>query len=198
MGKRDVQRKVFRIEQTFERRRTAIAAPTAPVVVGHEPGALQSIVAAHRQELAALIGAGTQSNLVRAAGDLGAAVEGIDEAARTILEATESIDADAELLIAGLTSDGERALARDIRDRAARIFESCSFHDLAGQRIGKAIALLSALEERLSAMLAGCDGIEAAPLTTTEPQTEPDLINGPKLDGDSGHVSQYDIDRMFG
>jgi hypothetical protein len=24
------------------------------------------------------------------------------------------------------------------------------------------------------------------------------LINGPKLDGDSGHASQHDIDKMFG
>jgi hypothetical protein len=60
------------------------------------------------------------------------------------------------------------------------------------------IALLSALDERLSAMLAGGNGGEAAPGAAAKPAAERGLINGPRLDGDSGHVSQYDIDRMFG
>jgi hypothetical protein len=31
-----------------------------------------------------------------------------------------------------------------------------------------------------------------------KPAAEPGLLNGPRLDGDSGHTSQGDIDKMFG
>ncbi|HVZ51181.1 MAG TPA: protein phosphatase CheZ [Pseudolabrys sp.] len=193
-----MQRKVFRIEQTFERRRASVIAPASPALMADDLSALRQLIAAQKQELAALVGTGAERNLVRAAGDLGAAIDGIDEAAHSVLKAAECIDADADLLNAALNGEGERALAQDIREQAARIFETCSFHDLAGQRIGKVIALLSTLEERLGAMAARCGGIEAAPHATSEPAADRGLINGPKLDGDSGHVNQDDVDKMFG
>lgn len=193
-----MQRKVFRIEQTFECKRTSATAPASPASVGHDATAMRELIAAYKQELAALVGEGAERSLLRAAGDLGAAVEGIDKAAHTLLKATERIDADAEVLAAALTSEGERALAQDIRAQAARIFETCGFHDLAGQRIGKAIGLLSALDERLSAILAGGNGGEAAQGAAAKLAADRGLINGPRLDGDSGHVSQLDVDRMFG
>jgi chemotaxis protein CheZ len=193
-----VPRKLFRIEQTFDRRRMSATAQASRLSDGNGLAAMRDIVAAHKVELAALIGEGRERHLLRAAGDLGAAVEGVDEAAHAILKTAEAIDASAKALAATLRTARTRALAQDIREHTARIFESCSFQDLAGQRVGKAIALLSMIEERLGVMLARCDGIEAAPRATTAPAADGGLINGPRLDGDSGHVSQQDIDRMFG
>lgn len=197
-GKPDVPRKLFRIEQTFERRRMSATAQPSRPSVANDLAAVQDIVAAHKQELAALIGQGQERRLLRAAGDLGAAVEGTDKAAHTILKAAELIDESAKTLAASLRTARTRGLAQDIREQAARIFEACAFQDLAGQRIGKAIALLSTLEERLGVMLTQCDGIETATRATKAPAADGGLINGPRLDGDSGHVSQQDIDRMFG
>ncbi len=191
-------RKLFRIEQTIERRRMSATAQPSHLSVGNDLAAMQDIIAAHKQELAALIGQGQERSLLRAAGDLGAAVEGTDKAAHTILKAAELIDESAKTLAATLRTARTRGLARDVREQAARIFETCGFHDLAGQRIGKAIALLSTLEERLGVMLAQCDGIVAVPRGANAPAAAGRLINGPRLDGDSGHVSQQDIDRMFG
>jgi len=197
-GARDhvVQSKAFRIEQTFARRRVSAAAPAADVFAGSELTAIQDIIAANKRELAALIGEAPKRHLPRAAGELGAAIEGMDQATHRVLEIAEGIDDNAKALSAKLANDEDRALAQDIRDRLACIYEACSFQDLAGQRIGKVISLLTTLDERLGAMLARCDGIELSP--SLAPTADGDLINGPKLDGDSGHVSQRDVDSLFG
>ncbi len=192
-----MQRKMFRIEERLARRRAGETV-TSHAPVGHELSLVRDIVAAHRHELAALIDDGRERPLTRAAGELGAAIEGSEKAAHSVLKAAENIDEHAKTLVAALKTARERALAQDVRAQVARIYEAGGFHDLAGQRIAKVIALLSVLEERLGAILAHCDGIAVTPGGTARPAANRGLVNGPKLDGDSGHVSQHDIDRMFG
>jgi chemotaxis protein CheZ len=80
-----------------------------------------------------------------------------------------------------------RALADDIRAQMARIFEICNFQDLAGQRISSVINLLTGLDEHLSDFAAAP---QPAPAT-------PSLLNGPRRDGASGHVTQSEIDSIF-
>jgi chemotaxis protein CheZ len=83
-----------------------------------------------------------------------------------------------------------------------RIFEACNFQDLSGQRIAKVLATLTFVEDRVARMLeiwGGRDAIkDFAAGALIEPATETKMVNGPKLSGDPGHVSQDEIDAMFG
>jgi chemotaxis protein CheZ len=71
----------------------------------------------------------------------------------------------------------------------ARIYEACTFQDLAGQRIAKVIALLTSLDQVLSG---------AIEEHVDTPPTAPVMLNGPRLDGASGHITQDEIDAIFG
>lgn len=211
-----MQRKVFRIEQTFASRRAAADARHATeerealdarverrgvatdASLKRELAIVQDIIARHKCELAALIGDGKERRMARAAGELGAAIDGMDKATQSILKSAESVDDGTKALAAALKNDYERSLAQDIQDHVVQIYEACNFQDLAGQRIGKVIAMLSTVEEQLGAMLARCDGHEVSPYALANPAPSRGLINGPRLDGDCGHASQRDIDAMFG
>jgi chemotaxis protein CheZ len=201
-----VQRKVFRIERTVAaERRTAptVDAAAAHPIAGNaapelELARIHDMIARNKRELAALLEDGKQERrMARAAGELGATVEGIEKATQGILKSAESIDDGAKALAAALKNDYERGLTQDIQEHVVRIFEACNFQDLAGQRIGKVIAMLGMIEIELAAMLTRCNGGEVLPDATATPAANRDLINGPKLDGDSGHASQRDIDQMF-
>lgn len=190
-----MQRKVFRIEQMMagngERRRIPTPAPTAS---DHDLIALHDLVARHKRDLAALMNDGEHRRMTLAAGELGAAIESMEKATQDILQSAESVDASARLLGAGAKSDRERVLTRDIQDKVAQMYEACNFQDLAGQRISKVIEMLGMVEGQLAAMLA--HGNDTS--TPTMMKADDRLINGPKLDGASGHISQQDIDSLFG
>ena len=183
-----VQRKVFRIEElvggNVPRQRDADfnAADPAPSVE-HELAGIQDIITRNKRELSALINDGSERRMSRAAGELGAAVEGMETATQKILASAEAIDECARALASALTDDYHHGLAQDVQDHVVRVYEACNFQDLAGQRIGKVIATLMMVEEQLAAMI--------------ERFQSGDLINGPRLDGASGHVTQQDIDLMF-
>src|SRR5262249_46505802 len=125
---------------------------------------------------------------------LGAAGEGMEKATQKILASAEAVDDCARALAAALSNDYHHGLAQDVQDHVVRIYEACNFQDLAGQRIGKVIALLIMIEEKLAAMIACNSGTGARPAEAA-PRTE--LINGPRLDGAAGHASQGDVDAMF-
>ena len=74
-----------------------------------------------------------------------------------------------------------------------RIYEACNFQDLAGQRIGKVIATLVLIEQRIEDILDG----KAVAATAGARTAAGGLLNGPKLDGDAGHANQRDIDALF-
>lgn len=181
-----MQRKTFRIEQMMtmgDRRR--------PAPPAHDLIALHDLVARQRQDLSALIHDGEHRRMTLAAGELGAAVESMEKATNDILKSAEGIDAQARKLSAA-SDDSVHALSRSIQDQVAEIYEACNFQDLAGQRIGKVIELLGMVERHLSAMLMPENAV------ASERKTEDRLLNGPKLDGASGHISQREIDQLFG
>lgn len=156
-------------------------------------------VAQNMRDLSRLLGDGQERRMARAADELGAAVDGMETATEKILKSAEVIDESARALTATLKDDYKRGLALDIQDHVVRLYESCNFQDLAGQRIGKVIAALTAIEEQIAEMLARCNGIGAMSRTAAAtPAAGGGLLNGPKLDGDPGHASQGDIDKMFG
>ncbi|MCF8477637.1 MAG: protein phosphatase CheZ [Pseudolabrys sp.] len=158
---------------------------------------VRDALAQHQRDLGSLIGDGQQRHMARAVDELSAAAGGMKMAADKILKSVEVIDEGAKALPATLQDDYKRGLAQDIQEQVVEIFESCNFQDLAGQRIGKVAATLTAVENQVAAMLAGCDGAGATDKAAT-PAHGNGLINGPKLDGDAGHASQRDIDMMFG
>jgi chemotaxis protein CheZ len=221
-----VQRKVFRVEQMFADRRLAAALENAAPrrEAGDERDALQALaerreeaidatvrglvrelasvheaIARNKQDLAALLGERTDRQMVRAAGELGAAVEAMEKATQKILQAAEGVDDGARSLGAALKNEYERRLAQDIQEHVTEIYEACNFQDLAGQRIAKVVALLGTLEEQLAAMLERCSG--SAPSVAAQAGSAQlngrALVNGPRLDGDSGYIEQSVIDAMF-
>jgi chemotaxis protein CheZ len=211
-GASGVQRKVFRVEQMARGGRIANAeeqhdrGPTDNAHdshhqletewMAHELSALNSAITRNMRELAALLNDGNDRRMARAAGELGAAVEGMEKATQKILASAEVVDDCARALAAALSNDYHHGLAQDVQDHVVRIYEACNFQDLAGQRIGKVIALLIMIEEKLAAMIA-CNSGTGAQLAETKLALGTDLINGPRLDGAAGHASQRDIDAMF-
>jgi chemotaxis protein CheZ len=224
-----VQRKVFRVEAMMAGKRPVAAAyaehrrasgEDRPRAQNHAPAheqpcardggnsaqSLQTELALVRDALACtkrdlgnLIGSSDERHMTRAADELGAAVDGMEIATQKILKSVEVIDDSAKALTASLKDDYKRGLAQDIQDNVLRIYESCNFQDIAGQRIGKVMTTLATIETQVAEMLARCDDIPAAkPAARAGLPAERGLLNGPKLDHDAGHASQRDIDMMFG
>ncbi len=119
-------------------------------------------------------------NLERIAHELDAVVSGTAQATQRILAAAEEIDQLADNLAAALNGRMEQELAQDIADSVLRIFEACNFQDLIGQRVGKVMKTLQTGEPPVS-------------ITADAP-----ALHGPRLNGDVGHVSQAEIDALFG
>jgi chemotaxis protein CheZ len=219
-----VRRKVFRIEEmclappsrTRSLARAPASAPIEPQTArnddGHGLDGLRQLkddtdsifraINRTKQEIAALhVSTLTGAEDGRVRRELGAVVDGAEDAIQRILAAAEEIDEAANTLTAVLKNEQHQALAHDIRDQIVRIFEACNFHDLAGQRIAKVLATWGFVEERVNRMMEIWGGIDAfrdhaaAALRDREPQAP--LINGPKLNGDAGHASQADIDALF-
>jgi len=193
-----VQRKVFRIEEMFGKSRArAPLAPKAetPDEAARELAALREIIAHNKRELMALQGGAAEPRMTRAVYELGAAIDGMERATQKILKCSETIDESARTLALTLKTPYNIGLAQEIQEQTVRIYEACNFQDLAGQRIGKAIAALQAVEEHVAGMMALCEdcALPPAPATATNRR-----LHGPKLDGDRGHASQKDIDAIFG
>ncbi len=201
-----MQRKVFRIEELvagsrdFPRQRhSEHDATEAGPAIERELAVLRDAIVRNKRELSAVINDGNERRMSRAAGELGAAVEGMETATQKILASAEAIDECARTLASALTDDYHHGLTQDLQDHVVRVYEACNFQDLAGQRIGKVIATLIAVEEQLATMIQRYHGSSETdrPAADANRSATGNLINGPRLDGDTGHVSQQDIDAMF-
>lgn len=205
-----VQRKVFRVEEMLAGKRPMAAAyaghrrasserpQRAPGHAAADLASLSDALAGHRRDLGNLIGYGDERHMARAADELAAAIDGMEAATQTILKSVEAIDDSAKALAASIRDKYKRGLAQDIQDNVLRIYESCNFQDIAGQRIGKAMTTLAAIERQVTDMLARCDGNSEPRAAAPSAAHERGLLNGPRLGRDAGHATQHDIDRMFG
>ena len=163
---------------------------------------IQAAIDNTKQEIATLHVTGFQGpEMRRVTDELDAIVGGTESATENILNAAEDIDQYANTLSALVKTEQEQNLSRDIRERTVQIFESCNFQDLTGQRISKVVATLKFIEDHIVKMMDIWGGIEAlkdfTPLAIAERSGDAKLLNGPKLDDDSGHASQDDIDALF-
>ena len=202
-----MQRKLFRIEEMAGSRRAPFTAPCldgAPSIeddaraFARELVTLRDAIAENTHELALLLNEGQDRRMPRAAGELGAAVDVMEKSTDKILKSAETIDDNAKTLSASLKDDFNASLAHDILDQLTAIYEACNFQDLAGQRIGKVIATLGQIDDVMTRMLARCEGLLGGEAALPVPAPRRGLLNGPRLDGDSGHASQCEIDALFG
>ena len=104
-------------------------------------------------------------------------------AANRIMEAAESISD-------WISDGGDVAKLSTINDRVNAIFEACTFQDLTGQRIRRAIQHLQSVETMLSGLAPGAS--RAAPVTESEELEMPDWGGGTGPD-----LAQDDIDKLL-
>lgn len=103
--------------------------------------------------------------------ELEAVVQATESAANQIMEAAEAISA-------WLRSGGDPAALSAVTQQVNAIFEACTFQDLTGQRIRRAIEHLQQVETMLSGMM------HETPTDPAPADVAPDLV-------------QTDIDSMF-
>jgi chemotaxis protein CheZ len=134
------------------------------------------------------------ADLTRIGHELNAVVNGAEHATQRILAIAEEIDEAANNLSAALTGRIEQDLVQDVQDLVIRIFEACNFQDLIGQRVAKVLVTLKFVEDHIARVLDENTHITSPPTAADSAQ----VLHGPRLDSDRGHVSQRDIDAMFG
>jgi chemotaxis protein CheZ len=127
--------------------------------------------------------------MTRIARELEEVLSSSEAATQKVLAAAEEVDQVAHNLSAALTGKFEQGLAQDILDLVIRIFEACNFQDVAGQRISKVLATFKFLEDHISRVLAEINNAAGPPRNG--------MLHGPRLEIDTGHVSQAEIDSMF-
>jgi chemotaxis protein CheZ len=155
-----------------------------------------------KQEIATVHITGFEGpEMARVTNELDAIVGGTEQATETILSSVEEIDQIASTLAARLKDNQNQALAADIQDRVVKIFEACNFQDLTGQRITKVVSTLKFIETHIVRMMEIWGGLEAFKDikvdTIAAREGDATLLNGPKIEGESGHASQDDIDSLF-
>jgi chemotaxis protein CheZ len=130
--------------------------------------------------------------MTRIAYELTEVVSSTERATQKILGAAEEIDQATKNLSAALTGKYEQDLVQDIQDVVISIFEACNFQDLAGQRVTKVLSILNFVEDHVARVLE--DIARESALVRRDGEQ---LLHGPRLNNDSGHVSQAEIDAMF-
>lgn len=139
-------------------------------------------------------GSAQPTHFTRIGHELDAIVNGTDAATQKILAVAEEIDQTANNLSAALKGKIEQDSAQDIQDLVIQIFEACNFQDLVGQRVSKVTATLKFVEDHIARML---DEIKNGP-PAPDPSDPAQVLHGPRLAIDRGHVTQNEIDALFG
>jgi chemotaxis protein CheZ len=129
------------------------------------------------------------SHIPTATDELDAVVSHTAAATNEILDSCEVLEA----LQPGLTGPQAEALSGAV----TRIYEACSFQDITGQRIGKVVNALKAIERRVGAVTTTFGQRAGAPPEPADsPRTEGEaLANGPQLP--AAAASQEEIDRLL-
>ena len=135
------------------------------------------------------------SHIPTATDELDAVVSHTATATNEILDSCETLE--------GLQPRLSGPDAEALSGAVTRIYEACSFQDITGQRIGKVVSALKAIESRVAAVTASF-GREEGPPPEPPPEAPPStvartegeaLANGPQLPGAA--TSQEEIDRLL-
>ena len=130
----------------------------------------------------------------KATDELDAVVMATEEATNSIMDVCDTITAIAEECPAG---QKDRLI-----ECTTKIFESCNFQDITGQRITKVVQALKHIDEKISAMLEIMNsemqkngGVELSASITKVSSKPETLLNGPQLPQNA--MSQDDIDKII-
>ncbi|WP_237217552.1 protein phosphatase CheZ [Falsiroseomonas oryziterrae] len=126
----------------------------------------------------------TDRHIPAATDELDAIVQHTAAATNEILDCCEVLES-----LAGRLP--EAIAAATLQGAITRIYEACSFQDITGQRIGKVVAALKAIEMRVAVVTGR---FEPEP-EEGEPTDGQRLAHGPQRPGTG--VSQADIDRLL-
>lgn len=161
-----------------------------------EVESLARYIVTAKSEIAALRPDEIMSDHIPSATDeLDAIVGSTEEATNGILQAMESLEA--------LTGEMSPEMAEKVTDAVTKVYESCNFQDITGQRITKVVKALKHIESKVDALVAAF-GDEIAKYKSTHPQAEakPEdkmadaaLLNGPQLPDNAS--KQDDIDALL-
>jgi chemotaxis protein CheZ len=167
-----------------------------------ELDAMKEAITSTKQEIASIHRSEFEGKgMRRVSGELDAVVGQTEQAATTILAAVEEIETNANMLRAAGAETGNNDHVGAILDRVVTLYEACNFQDLTGQRISKIVNVLKFVEVRLDKMIGVWGGLDAfkdlVQPESARADSEDGLLNGPKLEGDEGHVGQSDIDDLF-
>lgn len=132
--------------------------------------------------------------------ELDAVVQATEDATHNILEAAEQIDTFLTDARSKPDAPVDPAILEQLGDQVIRIFESCNFQDITGQRITKVVTAVKFIEVKIDKMIDILGGKEALQdvevIVEEEVDEDAKLLSGPQLDGES-KISQNDIDRFF-
>ena len=133
----------------------------------------------------------TSSQIPFATDELDAIVAHTAQATHAILASCEMLDQVGEAV------SGDEAAK--LTEAVTRIYESCSFQDITGQRITKVVSTLKVIEAKVAHIVvafgdrAGALDVAALPLPPVEGEAA--LLNGPQLP--TAAMDQSDIDRLL-
>lgn len=122
--------------------------------------------------------------------ELDAVVDATAEATGKIMDSCDIINEKA-----GEAGDAGAA----ITDEVMKIYESCSFQDITGQRITKVVSTLKTIEEKVNKLVEAVRG--SMPIEEKEGEEEDTrvgderLLNGPQMASDA--ISQEEIDKLL-
>jgi chemotaxis protein CheZ len=148
-------------------------------------------IASAKAEIAALrVDDITASQIPSATDELDAIVAHTAAATNAILESCEALDT----LGAALDGPAGQTLA----DATTRIYEACSFQDITGQRIGKVVLTLKAIEAKVAHIVetfGGSGEAERPAVDVVASSSEASLLNGPQLPMTA--MDQSEIDKLL-
>ncbi len=127
----------------------------------------------------------TESHIPSATDELDAIVDHTAAATNEILDCCDILEG-----VAGRIGGAEGAA---LSGAITRIYEACSFQDITGQRIGKVVAALKAIEARIASVTGRY--AEVTQPVVEAPTEGRRLAEGPQLPG--AGVSQADIDKLL-
>jgi chemotaxis protein CheZ len=150
-----------------------------------------------KSEIAALRPDEIMSDHIPSATDeLDAIVGSTEEATNGILQAMESLES--------LVGEMPPELGEKVTDAVTKVYESCNFQDVTGQRITKVVKALKHIESKVDALV-GAFGEDIAKYKAAHPTTESKkeqdpmsdaaLLNGPQLPDNAS--KQDDIDALL-
>ena len=147
-----------------------------------------------KAEIGALQANELKENHIPAAGqELGAIVKATEAATNSIMECAETVMA--------ADANDPAAYKALVEAQMMRVFETCSFQDITGQRIAKVVETLQQIEQRVSRFV---DAMHAKDLSGFIDKNEREhaerksrfMLNGPAPEGEG--IAQSQVDKLFG